>query len=164
MVTGATEWSEVKAAQSCSTRCDPMDYIVYGILQARILEWVAFPFSRGSSQPRDQTQNSRIAGRFFTHWATREASQVPPKCPKILASVFYFLNTKYIICLYSAGLKGTCLQGHQSCLEVTLGSGWLAWDLDRQLLPCFPLAFRASWHHIYWSHETCDGWGWGSEA
>ena len=45
----------------------------HGILQARILEWVAFPFSRGSSQPRDQTQVSRIAGRFFTSWATREA-------------------------------------------------------------------------------------------
>ena len=45
---------------------------VHGILQARILEWVAFPFSRGSSQPKDKTQVSRIAGRFFTSWATRE--------------------------------------------------------------------------------------------
>ena len=44
--------SEVKAAQLCPTLCDPMDYTVHGILQARILEWVAFPFSRGSSQPR----------------------------------------------------------------------------------------------------------------
>ena len=51
-----------------------MDYTVHGILQARILEWVAFPFSRGLSQPRDRTQVSRIAGRFFTSWATREAS------------------------------------------------------------------------------------------
>ena len=42
-----------------------MDYTVHGILQARILEWVVIPFSRGSSQPRDQTQVSRIAGRFF---------------------------------------------------------------------------------------------------
>ena len=50
-----------------------MDYTVYVILQARILEWVAFPFSRGSSQPRDQTQVSRIAGGFFTSWASREA-------------------------------------------------------------------------------------------
>ena len=50
-----------------------MDYIVHGILQARILEWVAFPFSRGSSQPRNQTQVSWIAGTFFTSWATREA-------------------------------------------------------------------------------------------
>ena len=46
---------------------------VHGILQARILEWVAIPFSKGSSQPRDQTQVSCIAGRFFTSWATREA-------------------------------------------------------------------------------------------
>ena len=45
--------------------------IVHGILQARILEWVAFPFSRGSSEPRDRTQVSRTAGRFFTSWATR---------------------------------------------------------------------------------------------
>ena len=44
-------------------------YTVHGILQARILEWVAFPFSRGSSQPRDRTQVSHIAGRFFTSWA-----------------------------------------------------------------------------------------------
>ena len=46
---------------------------VRGILQARILEWVAFPFSGESSQPRDQIQVSWIAGRFFTSWATREA-------------------------------------------------------------------------------------------
>ena len=44
------------------TLCDPKDCTVHGILQARILEWVAFPFSRGSSQPRDQTQVSHIAG------------------------------------------------------------------------------------------------------
>ena len=44
---------KVKVAQSCPTLCDPMDCTVHGILQARILEWVAFPFSRGSSQPRD---------------------------------------------------------------------------------------------------------------
>ena len=48
--------------QSCLTLCDPMDYTVHGILQPRILEWVAFPFSRGSSQHRDQTQVSCIAG------------------------------------------------------------------------------------------------------
>ena len=56
----------VKAAQSCLTLCDPTDYTVHGILQARILEWVAFPFSTGSSQHRDRTQVSCIAGGFFT--------------------------------------------------------------------------------------------------
>ena len=56
----------VRAPQSCLTLCDPVDYTVHGILQARILEWVAFPFSRGSSQPRDRIQVSRIAGGFST--------------------------------------------------------------------------------------------------
>ena len=65
----------VKVAQLCPTLCDPMDCAVPGILQARILEWVAFPFSRGSSQPRDRIQVSRMAGRFFTSWATREAQE-----------------------------------------------------------------------------------------
>ena len=64
---------KLKVAQLCLTLCDPMDYTVHGILQARILEWVAFPFSRGSSQPRDQTQVSHIAGKFLTSQATREA-------------------------------------------------------------------------------------------
>ena len=56
------EYWKVKVAQSYSTLCDPMDYTVHGILPARTLEWVAVPFSRGSFQPRDQTQVSRIAG------------------------------------------------------------------------------------------------------
>ena len=56
---------KVKVAQSCPTLCDPMDYTVHESLQARILEWVAFPFSRASSQSRDQTQVSHIAGGFF---------------------------------------------------------------------------------------------------
>ena len=64
---------KVKVTQSCQTLCDPLVCVVHGILQARILEWVAFPFSRGSSQPREQTQVSRIAGRFFTSWTKRES-------------------------------------------------------------------------------------------
>ena len=57
---------KVKVTQSGLTLCDPVDCIVHGILQARILEWVAFPFCRVSSQPRDGTQVSCIADRFFT--------------------------------------------------------------------------------------------------
>ena len=61
----------VLVAHSCLTHCDPMDcsppgFSVHGILQARILQWVAMPFSRGSSGPRAQTQVSCTAGRFFT--------------------------------------------------------------------------------------------------
>ena len=70
---------KVKVTQSCLTLCDPMDCIVHGILQARILEWVAFPFSRGSSQPRDRTQVSWIAGRFFTSWATNVCGYAPKR-------------------------------------------------------------------------------------
>ena len=58
--------SEGKVAQSCPTLCSPMGCTVHGILQARILEWVAVLFSRRSSQPRDRIQVSRIAGGFFT--------------------------------------------------------------------------------------------------
>ena len=60
------KWSEVKVSQLCPTLCDRVDCTVHGILQARLLEWVVFPFSRGSSQLRNRTQISRIAGGFFT--------------------------------------------------------------------------------------------------
>ena len=73
---GRGQQSEV--AQACPTLCDPMDCSLPGssiheIFQARVLEWVAISFSRGSSQPRDGTWASRITGRHFTIWATREA-------------------------------------------------------------------------------------------
>ena len=63
------------AAQSCPTFCNPMDCglpgsSVHGILQTRILEWIAIPFSGGAFWPRDRTQVLFIAGRFFTVWAT----------------------------------------------------------------------------------------------
>ena len=71
----------VKVPQLYLTLCKPMDFnlpgsSVHGILQARILEWRAIPFSRGSSQPRDQTQVSCVGGGFFTIWATREAQMI----------------------------------------------------------------------------------------
>ena len=65
--------SEVAVTHLCQTLCDPIDYTVHGILQDRILEWVAYPFSRGFSWPRNGTGVSCIAGRFFTNWAIREA-------------------------------------------------------------------------------------------
>ena len=72
----------MKATQSCLTLCDPRDCSltgssVRGIFQARVLEWVAIAFSRGSSWPRDRTEVSCIAGRCFTIWATREIPLFP---------------------------------------------------------------------------------------
>ena len=70
---------KVLVTQLCLTLCDPMDFSLpsssaHGILQGRILEWVAIPFSRGSSQPRDLTQVSHVALRVFTIWTSREVS------------------------------------------------------------------------------------------
>ena len=60
---------------SCVQHCDPMDYTIHGILWARIPERVAFPYSSGSSQPRDWPQVFHIAGRFFSSWITMEAQE-----------------------------------------------------------------------------------------
>ena len=73
-------WSGLPFPSPCPTLCNPMDYSpsgysARGILQARILEWVAILFSRRSSQPRDWTRVSYIAKRFFTIWANKEAPQ-----------------------------------------------------------------------------------------
>ena len=83
-LTSCDSWvwvSECEVAQSCPTLCDPMDCSlpgssVHGIFQARVLEWVAISFSRGSSQPRDWTRVSRFAGRRFTVWATGKPSVI----------------------------------------------------------------------------------------
>ena len=79
-------WLQVKCsevAELCPTLWDPMDYSlpgssVHGIFQARVLEWVATAFSKRSSRPRDGTQVSRILGRHFTVWATKEANKMTP--------------------------------------------------------------------------------------
>ena len=75
-------------SQSCLTLWDPTDYTVHGILQARILECVAVPFSRRSFQPRNQTGVSFVAGRFFNSWATREAQVC-----KFFHSLLKFIST-----------------------------------------------------------------------
>ena len=118
------EWMIV--AQSCLTLCDSMwgyNYTtvgssVHGILQARALEWVAISFSRESSQPRDWTRVSSIAGTLFTIWSTREASKIlntqvkipcattKARCSQInkyskkKKSFFQFLNSLLISYIY----------------------------------------------------------------
>ena len=81
------ELMKVKVAQLCPTLCNTMDYTVHVIRQARILEWVAFPLSRGSSQPRNRTHVSWIAGRFFTNWTIREAQWNSQNAESILRSI-----------------------------------------------------------------------------
>ena len=103
---------KVKVTQLCPTLWDPKDYTVHGILQTRILEWVVFPCSRGSSQLRDRTQVSRIAGGFFTSWATREAFW-----QSSISSVrcFPFIFTLTGSC-WSQSSYITCLQNLKVCV------------------------------------------------
>ena len=68
----------MKVTQSCPTFCDPMDDKVHGILQASILGWVSFPFSRRSSQPMDRSCVCCIAGRCFNNWVVGEAQKELP--------------------------------------------------------------------------------------
>jgi len=83
MLERLANFMKVLGSQSCPTLCGPMDCSppdssVHGILRARIVEWVAMLSSRRSSRPRDQTQLSCTAGRFFTIWATKEAQTSYP--------------------------------------------------------------------------------------
>ena len=113
------KWSEMKwVTQLCPTLCDPKDYTVHRILQARILEWVAFPFSRGSSQPRNRTQVSCIAGRFFTSWDTREAQNTGVGSLSLLQGFFLtqefnwgLLHCRWI--LYQLIYQGYSPWGHK---------------------------------------------------
>ena len=90
-----------------SNSLQPLDCILHGIPQARILEWVAFSLSRGSSQPRDWTQVSHIAGGFFTSWAIREA-----QAPEALVNSFIQAQTGWSeisLVPQGIGLLGPCL-------------------------------------------------------
>ena len=87
---------------SCPTLCNPMDYSlpdssVYGIFQARILKWVAIPFSRRSSQPKDQTWVSCIIGGFFKVWAPRDS---PGDYSLTLVIISQYIH-KYLISVLS---------------------------------------------------------------
>ena len=103
---------KVKVTQSCPTLCDPMDCTVHWILQARILEWVSSPFSRGSSQPRDQSQVS-IAGRFFTSWVTRKSKNTGVGSLSLLQWIILTQesNWSFVHCtqiLYQLSFIGLC--------------------------------------------------------
>ena len=97
--------SESEVAQSCPTLCDPMDCSlsgsVHGIFQARVLEWIAISFSRGSSRPRNRTRVCCIAGRRFTIWATRGAI----KGSLVIHNISTFKHSDR---LYFLGLQNHC--------------------------------------------------------
>ena len=135
----------MKVAQSCLTLCDPVDCIVHGILQARILEWIAFPFSRGSSQPRDWTQVSHIAGRFFTSshfkmplwsWIHRSLAwgwlgQVSggPEDESSIEEVVEVWTLDWLVYMWKSLSQASCL------LSIGISLPWEGWSLQSQQDP-----------------------------
>ena len=110
------EWSDLILGHSVmSNSCNPMacsppGSSVHGILQARILEWVSIPFSRGSSWPRDWSWVSHIAGRFFTIWVPREA-QISRGVCRYSALLSWELSTESLFnCLRASSRSGLCSQ------------------------------------------------------
>ena len=118
--------------------CDPMDHTVHGILQVRILEWVAFSFSRGSSQPRDQTWGSHIAGGFF----------LPDKPQEKPTRVFPG----------GSDGKSNCLQGQRPTFNPWVGK--IPWRRKRPptpvLLPWKSHGQRSLVGYSPWGHKESD--------
>ena len=153
------EYWKVKVAQLWPTLCDPMDCSplgssVHGILQARILESVAVPFSRGSSWPRDWTWVSSIAGRFFIIWATREARERPKSGLNSVSKsvIFEFKKVSWLCCVARGilvpwpGIKPVppaveaqslnCWGSPSRCLIFGFHCLWGGWLLSENLSPC----------------------------
>ena len=111
-----------------------MDYTAHGILQARILEWVAFPFSRGSSQPRDQIQVSHIAGRFFISWATNEAQEYWSgeyvKANSEIRNFVYLLSIQY---MQTTHFERKFNQNFESCYKKVKVAKWKVKVVESQI-------------------------------
>ena len=143
---------KVLVAQLCLTLCNHTDCSPSGssahrILQERILEWVAIPFSRGSSWPRDQTWVSCTAGRFFTVWVTRETHIIPE-----------WNRTTHALSLgQSLGFKSFREEGTQpSCLHLQERSRGYS-GLSALQLPLVPF-FTSS--HFILTPFKCENWNW----
>ena len=129
--------SKVKVIQSCPTIWDPMVYTVHGILQTRILECIAFPFSRGCSQPRNRTQVSCIVGRRFYHLSHQgsleEGTWVVPTFWLLLITLLWIFMYKflcgYMLSFLLAIYLGMALLGHISRnTQIIFQSSWTIYN------------------------------------
>ena len=133
---------KVLVAQLCPTLChpqgdcSPLGSSVHVILQARILEWVAMPSSRGSSQPRDRTWVCCIAGRFLVVWTTRQGES---------ATVSLFTWKSFLVSSLTVSY----------CLSLNFCSSWRPFWLlrvKRLVYQCTPgYTFRIKLHPLHWS-------------
>ena len=106
-------------SHSVVSLCDPMD-TVHGILQVRILEWVVFPLSRASSQPRDRTQVYSIAGRFFSSWATGKPNNTGVGSISFLHRIFLNQELSWNLLHCRWILYQLSYQGSPSYIELTI--------------------------------------------
>ena len=149
--------------QLCPTLCNSMDCSllgssVHGSLQARILEWVAISFSRGSSQPRDRTWVSHVAGRHFTIWATREV----PTQPHLSNEVVFHRVVDGL-----SDMRGWCSIHHISFQRMgeagVLGRGCrqdtqAGWGLSLGCLRRWELWSAGSWYRCVMERGACSLW------
>jgi len=142
----------VLVTQSCPTLWDPMDCSLqassaHGILQARILEWVAISLTRGSSRPRSWTMVSRIAGRFFTFWATMELGV---KTPRLSAKWYFRPIMGNFLKLFFIGVR-ILLFSEYSLSESTVASGRKS-HFNKEILSNNVTTYKISLHS---NHPPC---------
>ena len=135
----------VKVIQSCPTLCNTMDYTAHGILQARILEWVVFPFSRGSSQPRDQTQVSHLQEDSLPAEPQGKPKNIGGSSLSLLQWIFPIQesNRGLLHCrriLYQLSYQGSPLLRHGMCQSLRQ---WYYQHCWNQAGPCGVSGYRS---------------------
>ena len=151
--------SESEAAQSWPVDCSPPSSSVHEILQARILEWVAISFSRGSSRPRDQTQVSHIAGRRFSLCTTREAKSSKLVLPVCVLSRVWLFETLWNVAHQAPLFTGFPRQEDWSGLPFPSPGAFPGWGAE-PTAPSLASGFfttEPSYQYIPWGRtSTCD--------
>ena len=130
--------------------CSPLGSSVHGILQERILEWIAIPFSRGSSWPRDRTQVSCIAGRFFTSWATREAQEYSQSLLKSMSIKSAMPSNHLIPCLFLPSIFPSITDfSNESAIHITWPKYWsFNFSISPSNEYSWLISFRIDWFDL----------------
>ena len=155
-----------EVAQSYPTLCNPMDYSlpgfsVHGIFQARVLEWVAISFSRGSSWPRYRTQVSCIAGRHFTLWATRSSGKCTQQLNKYNSSAFWSNKAWMVLLIYYKRIFSLSNGSSKRTASPSVCDllSWLCFCLKHQLCTCKEKTGKKCQLHqsIFWDSTDVGG-------
>ena len=148
---------ETESRSVMSNSLNPMDYTAHGILQAGILEWVSFPFSRESSQPRDWTQVSHIAGRYFTSWATGKLKNTGVDSLSLLQGNLPSPGIKLVYRALQADSLPTELSGKPYVYYYLYYNTDVDNDVSGDILICsfLKLTWNSSRSHFCHYHKVC---------